>query len=42
MYGSKRSYVRAFERRLNELERQGWSLPVYHDLIMEDARAVQF
>jgi hypothetical protein len=42
LYGSKRSYVRAFERRLNELERAGWSLPVYHDLIMADARAVQF
>jgi hypothetical protein len=41
-YGSKRGYVRAFERRLNELEREGWSLPVYHDLIMADARAVQF
>lgn len=41
-YGSPAAYVRAFEERLNELEAEGWSLPVYHDLIMQDARQVSF
>ena len=42
MYGSTDDYVRQFEARLNELEAEGWSLPVYHDLLMADARAVDF
>ena len=42
MYGSKANYVKRFEARLNELEKAGWSLPVYHDLILADARAVNF
>jgi len=41
-YRSTTNYVNQFEDRLNELEAAGWSLPVYHDLIMEDARNVQF
>jgi hypothetical protein len=41
-YGNTDNYVRQVERRLNELEAAGWSLPVYHDLIMADARAVEF
>jgi hypothetical protein len=41
-YGSPANYVRVFEDRLNELENEGWSLPVYHDLIMQDARSVKF
>jgi hypothetical protein len=42
MYGSKEDYVRQFEQRLNELEKAGWSLPVYHDLILADAKAAHF
>jgi hypothetical protein len=42
LYGSKRDYVRKFEARLTELEKQGWSLPVYRDLILADAKAVNF
>jgi hypothetical protein len=42
LYGSKRNFVRAFEERLNALEKEGWSLPVYHEIIMADARAVEF
>jgi hypothetical protein len=42
MYQNTGNYVRRFEARLNELEKLGWSLPVYHDLIMEDARKVRF
>jgi hypothetical protein len=41
-YGSPDNYVRQVEARLNELEAQGWSLPVYHDIIMRDARTVTF
>jgi hypothetical protein len=42
LYGSKDDYVREFEARLAELERAGWSLPVYHDLILADARKINF
>jgi alpha/beta hydrolase family protein len=42
LYGSKREYVRKFEARLAELEKAGWSLPVYRDIILADARAVDF
>jgi hypothetical protein len=42
LHGSKSDYVRKFEARLGELEKQGWSLPVYHDLILADAKAVDF
>ena len=41
-YGTTTTYVSRFESRLNALEAEGWSLPVYHDLIMADARKVQF
>ncbi len=41
-YRNTSNYVEQFEERLNALEAAGWSLPVYHDLIMEDARAVEF
>jgi hypothetical protein len=36
LYGSKREYLRKFEARLTELEREGWSLPMYHATIMAD------
>ena len=42
LYGDKRNYQRTFEARLDELERQGWSLPVYHELILGDAATVEF
>ena len=42
LYGTPADYVQKFETRLNDLEKQGWSLPVYHDLIVSDAKAVQF
>jgi hypothetical protein len=41
-YGSTANYVQQVEARLNELEAQGWSLPVYRDIILGDAKAVQF
>ncbi len=42
MYGSKANYVKKVDARLKELEKEGWSLPVYHDLIVADAKAVDF
>lgn len=42
MYGSKANYVKKVDARLKELEKAGWSLPVYHDLILADAKAVEF
>jgi hypothetical protein len=41
-YESPENYVRMVEARLNELEAEGWSLPVYRDVIMKDARSVKF
>ena len=42
LYGDKRTYLRRVERRLDELEREGWSLPIYRQLILSDAAAVDF
>jgi hypothetical protein len=42
LYGTKRDYVRKVEARLLDLEKQSWSLPVYHDVIMGDAAAIDF
>ncbi len=36
LYGSKREYLRRFEARLDELEREGWSLPLYRETILAD------
>ncbi len=41
-YGTPANYVRMVEKRLDQLEKEGWSLPVYHEIIMNDARAVKF
>jgi hypothetical protein len=42
LYGSQREYLRNVEARLDELERQGWSLPVYREALLADARRVEF
>jgi hypothetical protein len=42
LYRDKRTYVSRVEQRLNELERAGWSLPVYRDMILADAASVSF
>jgi hypothetical protein len=41
LYGSKRDYLRRVEARLDELERAGWSLPVYREMILADAAALE-
>jgi hypothetical protein len=42
LYGSKTRYVGLVERRVAELEKGGWSLPVYRELILADAARVEF
>jgi hypothetical protein len=41
-YKNKKNYASMVERRLNELEKAGWSLPVYRELILTDAAKVDF
>jgi hypothetical protein len=42
LYGSKREYLRKFEARLSELEREGWSLPVYRETMLADVAKTEF
>jgi hypothetical protein len=42
LYGNKKTYKSRFEKRLSELEKAGWSLSMYHDLILSDAAKVNF
>ena len=42
LYGTPENYRRRVEDRLDELEAQGWSLPVYRDMILADAAAIEF
>ncbi len=42
LYKTKKNYVSMVERRLTELEKSGWSLPVYRELILADAAKVSF
>ena len=42
LYGSKEQYVAKVRARVDELTRQGWSLPVYRNLILADAAKVNF
>jgi hypothetical protein len=42
MYKNKQGYVKAVEARLTALEKAGWSLPVYREMILSDAAKVNF
>ncbi len=42
LYGSKQTYRARVQRRLTELEKAGWSLAVYRDMILADAAKVDF
>jgi hypothetical protein len=42
LYRNKRNYASLVERRVSELEKAGWSLPVYRELILADAARVEF
>ena len=42
LYKNRRAYVKAVETRLIALEKAGWSLPLYRDMILGDAAKVAF
>jgi hypothetical protein len=42
LYKDKKDYRAKVEKRLNELTKQGWSLPIYRELILKDADKVSF
>jgi hypothetical protein len=42
LYGSKATYLMKVQQRVDELTRQGWSLPLYREQIVADAAAVNF
>src|SRR6187397_307543 len=42
LYKNKKNYVSMVEKRVAELEKAGWSLPMYRELILSDAAKVDF
>jgi hypothetical protein len=42
LYGTKKNYRSKVEKRMAELEKSGWSLPVYKEMILADAAKVEF
>ncbi len=42
LYKDKKDYQAKVARDVEELTRQGWSLPVYKDVILSDAAKVEF
>jgi hypothetical protein len=42
LYKDPKTYRARVEKRLDELTKQGWSLPVYREVILADAAAVSF
>ena len=42
LYKNKQGYAKAVETRLTALEKAGWSLPLYREMILADAAKVSF
>jgi hypothetical protein len=42
LYNNKNTYMDRVKRRVDELEKAGWSLPVYRETILADAARVEF
>ena len=42
LHGNKKAYQTKVAQRVDELTRQGWSLPIYRDVILADAAAIEF
>lgn len=42
LYQTKENYLRKVQAKLDEMEAAGWSLPVYREMILSDARNVDF
>jgi hypothetical protein len=42
LYGNKKTYQDRVKKKVAELEKSSWSLPVYRDSILADAAKVSF
>ena len=42
LYGNRKTYQDRVKKKVDELEKAGWSLPVYRDAILADAAKVTF
>jgi alpha/beta hydrolase family protein len=42
LYKNKQGYVKAVETRLTALEKAGWSLQIYREMILGDAAKISF
>ena len=42
LYPNKKAYVDRVKKSLDEMEKAGWSLPIYRDVVLEDAAKVTF
>jgi hypothetical protein len=42
LYGNRKTYESRVRKSLDELEKTGWSLPIYRNLILDDAAKVTF
>jgi hypothetical protein len=42
LYGNKKAYQERVKKKLDELEKAGWSLPQYRETILADAARVEF
>ncbi len=42
LYGTKKAFRSKFEKRLAEVQKAGWSLPIYKDMILSDADKIDF
>ena len=42
LYKNKQGYAKAVEARLTVLEKAGWSLPLYREMILSDTAKVSF
>jgi hypothetical protein len=42
LYKDKKTYQARVEQRYDELVKEGWALPVYRSVVLEDAAAVRF
>jgi hypothetical protein len=42
LYKDKKDYQAKVAKRVDELTKAGWSLPVYRDIILADAAAINF
>jgi hypothetical protein len=42
LYGNKKNYRNKVEKRLAELEKAGWFLPIYREMVLGDSAKIEF